>query len=183
MWAGKTLGAIGPLLLLLTAGCTISIQPWSKPAAPAGNVPLDVNGQPLPYNPLMPGGPTGGPPKSLYPPPQMFGNNEALNSLQMKLAEAEDRLNTIQPALFQLKKEKGKLEVQSNELAGEIQNTLTQIKHLRQELKQWKGEAEEMSGRIQKLEENRATMKLLLDRVEMYLMNDREAKVFGPKLK
>jgi hypothetical protein len=177
MRVGRTLqglSAIGALLLTLTAGCTISIQPWTKPvSAPSGPVdllPPNPNG---PYRQPPPGG--------MLPisPTQSSGNNETITVIGSKLMKAEDDLNVLQAHMMEMKREKTKQDQQLTQAAREIELTLAQIKHLRKDLSNWKTDVDEMNNRIETLEKTRGTMKLLLEKVSEYI--DRENKTVTTK--
>jgi len=179
MRVGRTLrglSAIGALLLMLTAGCTISIQPWTKPvAAPVPSGPVDLLPPPNPNGPYplpKPGG--------IISQAQFGPNNELTAILGARLANAEEEMSTLKSHVNLVKKDKAKQDDQLIQATREIEQTLTQIQKLRQDLKSWKTDVDDMNKRIETLETNRATMIHLLEQVRAHM--DREAKA-GPKLR
>lgn len=158
------------VILICVEGCTISIQPWSKPVAvapappdgmPPGMVPVG------PQNPLLTkGGPA--------PMPTAPGTNEALSQLIKQYNEAEDHRKALLEQVNALKKQVKDRDEKLHHASYEMEESTQKIKRTRDEFRQWEGEMTELRERVRKLEDNRRAVGSLIEEILNHLDRPRE---------
>jgi septal ring factor EnvC (AmiA/AmiB activator) len=159
-------------MLLVTAitGCTISIQPWTKPQpVPPPSFP---NSDPLNPNMIMKNGPQ----RSLS------ANNEDTAQLVKNFNEEQDLRKALQDQVASLQKQLKNREDALRIGASELDESAKQIRQTRAEFRQWQTEMEELRDRIRKLEDYRSSAKPLIEDIYRFLDRDKEpAKMFRSK--
>jgi hypothetical protein len=189
MGSWKSVGPIvGPALLLMTAaGCTISIQPWTKPVVVAPQPDPAALKPPLPgYPPNYPpntappnGYPPGAYPPTPYPatpyPATTASLNEYNAQLVKQLNEKDDQNKALLDQMQGLKRLSRERDDYLQHASYEMDESSKQIKRTRDEVRQFSGEIEDMRERIRKLEEMRSALKPLLDEILYHLERDKEA--------
>ena len=172
MWRRtRTALAVGGISILLqaAAGCTVSVQPWTKPTG--GNSGMD------PAAPgFMPVGFQGPMPRSVSGSnqPMQAPNNEILVKMNKDLNEAEDQRRALQDKVAnltkQLKERDDSLQLASVEMAA----SSTKLKRTRDEFQQWETEIQELRERVRKLEDYRRDVGRLIDEILLHLQPPRE---------
>jgi hypothetical protein len=168
MWCWtKPIRTIGLSALILAAGCTVSVQPWTKQSAPAA--PVDA----------PPAGHPGTPPFNAPPPRPLPQNlnapNEATALLQQKLFELEDQRNTLLNQVQTLKKQLKDREDNLRQASYEMDESSKHLKQTRTEFRQWQTEMDELRERVRKLEDYRATLKPLIEETLQHLNREKDA--------
>jgi Spy/CpxP family protein refolding chaperone len=172
---------VSVMLFTCLAGCTISIQPWSKQTAPpvvAGPVVEAPRASPYPPGIL---------PSSVVQPPAMpvmpVANNDQTVMLIKQLNETEDNRRALQDMVQTLRKQLKDREDKLRQASYDIEESSKLIKGAHQDLSQWHGEFEEMRERIRKLEKERADLQPLMKDIRYLLERDRDSKKWSaPKL-
>lgn len=155
------------LLLASIAGCTISIQPWTKPTPPPppGAAPV-IDGQ-SPYPPgLLPG--------SAMRPPLPNGGADSMVQVIKQLNEADDQRKAYQEQVLTLRKQLKDREDTLRNASYEMEESSKQIKRTRDDFRVWQGEIDELRDRIRKLEDNRDSLRPLIEGILRQLDRDRE---------
>jgi hypothetical protein len=161
-------------LSLCVTGCTISIQPWTKPVTvttPA--TPLDPNGAPGGMIPVGPQMPQGLRPNPLAPTTPAAGN-EAMSQLIKQFNEAEDLRRALQEQVQTLKKQLSDRDGQLKLASWEMDESANKLKKTRDEFRTWETEMSELRERVRKLEENRRTVNALIEEIVGQLDRPRE---------
>jgi hypothetical protein len=170
--AGWQLGAVG-LVLLLTAGCTIVLQP------PIRFRPLaDPRPAPPPADALPPGWVANGanPAKPALPPGPP---NEQLSVMLQKLATLEDDRKAYSAKLQQTESQLRDKDQMVYQASYEIQESTKQLRKTREEMQRWKQEMDDLRTKVRSLEkENRTTLESVLKALEPY--TDRLPAKTGP---
>jgi uncharacterized coiled-coil protein SlyX len=163
---------LGTLLVAIT-GCTISIQPWSKPPPPPDPNGANLAGHkggapnPFPLNPMAQNG-SGN-------PLQPAGGNEAIAVLQKELNDMRDHRDAL---MVKLKSVQSELKVREGYLLAshqEIDDSTKMMKKTREELKQWQGEMDELRDRLKRLEDSRSNLKPLIEEILYYIEREKDA--------
>jgi hypothetical protein len=198
-------GMMGLAALVVTAagGCTISIQPWTKPIA-LGQTPEPPLGSPgykgplpNPYPPNYPvptpngyppngypanGYPPNGYPPAAYPPsayaPNTSAGNESVALLMRQLNDAEDQRKALVDQVQSLKKVSRERDENLQHASYEMEESSKQLKKTREEVRQFAGEMDDLRERMKKLEDMRTALKPLIDEIMFHLEREKE----GPKL-
>jgi septal ring factor EnvC (AmiA/AmiB activator) len=164
------LGAI--LLMATVTGCTISIQPWTKPQPPPPQ-PSFPDSNPLNPNMMM---------KNGAQQRNSSANNEETAQLIKQFNDEQDLRKSLQDQVASLQKQLKNREMAMQATAVEVDETTKQIKQTRAEFRQWQSEMEELRDRIRKLEEYRSSAKPLIEDIYRFLDRDKEpAKMFRSK--
>lgn len=157
---------LAALMLLTVAGCTISIQPWTKPQPPPPSPPTDgmwnpammKNGQP--QNPVV--------------------NNERMSEMIKSLNDEQEMRNALQQRLAQVNKQNKDLENNLQTVSYEMVQSTEQMKKTREEFRHAMAEMEELRERLNKMETtHRLSVKPLIDDIYRHLEREKEP----PKLK
>jgi hypothetical protein len=170
MWCWKKPSRIIGLsvLVLIAAGCTVSIQPWTKPTAPAPN---DLP----PGHPNAPANFIGPVPRALPPGMTAPNANEATSQLVQKLNDSEDQRRALENQLSTLKKQVKDREESLQQASYAVADSSKDLRRTREEFRQWQTEMDELRDRLRKLEDYRATLKPLIEEILHQLDHDREA--------
>ena len=188
MASWRSLGGIrwsAVLLLAAGAGCTISVQPWTKPTPPTTHLdpalgPPNAAGfkapLPTPYPPGYPpsGYPPNGYPPSAYPPNASAGN-ESVSQLIKQLNETEDQRKALLDQVQNLKKSARDREDNLQHASYEMEESSKQLKRTREEVRQFGGEMDDLRERMRKLEEMRSALKPLMDEILFHLEREKES--------
>jgi ABC-type transporter Mla subunit MlaD len=185
------------LLGRAAAGCTISIQPWTKPI-PLGQTPEPPLGNPAfkapmpnPYPPNYPlplpngyppnGYPPNGYPAGAYPPnaPSAYGpsasaGNESIALLIKQMNETEDQRKVLLDQVQTLKKASRERDDNLQHASYEMEESTKQLKRTREEVRQFAGELDDLRERMRKLEDMRTALKPLIDEIMIYLEREKE---------
>ncbi len=152
------------LCLTAIAGCTISIQPWTKPqpppTAPQGQDPTNPN------NMMMKNGSS---------PQNVAANNEEFQRLISKLNDEVETRKAMQDQVVTLKRQLKDREENLRTASYEMDESSKQIKRTRDEFRIWQSEMDELRERIRKLEDYRSSAKPLIDDIYRYLDREKEA--------
>jgi hypothetical protein len=163
------IGAI--LFMAAIAGCTISIQPWTKPQPPPP-APFPDGGGPMNPNLMSKNGGHG---------QNVPANNEETAQMIKKLNEEQDLCKALENQVETLKRDLKKREDTLRLASFEMDESTKQIKRTREEFRQWQSEMEELRERIRKLEDYRSSAKPLIEDIYRFLDRDKEpAKMFKP---
>lgn len=159
IWRGGLTWLAG-MLLAVTTGCTISIQPWTKPAmtpaTPGGPAMEHPGGSPYPPG-LLPGSGARGPTPG--------AGADSMVQLTKLLNESDDNRKALQDQVFTLKKQLKDRDDNLRQASYEMEESSKHIKRTRDDFRQWHDEVEELRERVRKLEENRATLKPLIEEI------------------
>ena len=181
------------LLLGPTSGCTISVQPWTKPhpGAPApdaaAGAPTSAFKAPMPspfpgsYPQVTP--PPGGYPPNSYPPnpysPAGYSSqstsNESVAQLIKQLNETDDQRKALLDQVQTLKKHSRERDDNLQHASYEMEESAKQLKRTREEVRQFAGELDELRDRMRKLEEMRTALKPLIDEIMFHLEREKDA--------
>jgi hypothetical protein len=167
----KTIG-VG-MLMLVVAGCTISIQPWTKPVAPTP--PLDgPAGHPYapPGQPYSPANFNGPPPRPL--PPNISANNEVTSQMLRDFKNVEDNRNALLDQVQSLRKQLKDREDNLRQASYEMDESSKHLKRTRDEFRQWQTEMDDLRDRVRKLEDYRAALKPLIEEILHELYREKE---------
>jgi peptidoglycan hydrolase CwlO-like protein len=164
MKPAKVLG-VG-MLMLVVAGCTISIQPWTKPAAPS--VPVDAP----PGHPYVPANYQGPAPKPF--PPNVSASNEATSQMIRELKNAEDQRNALVDQVQSLRKQLKDREDNLRQASYEMDESSKYLKRTREEFRQWQTEMDDLRDRVRKLEDYRSALKPLIEEILHELYREKE---------
>jgi hypothetical protein len=190
---GRILG-VAILLLSATAGCTVSVQPWSKQHASAtpdaaaaaagpGGFKAPVPGA-YPPNPNAPSpfAPAGYPPGA-YPPggfgpnpyPQNQGQaNESAAQLIKQFNEVDDQRRALLDQVQSLKKQVRERDENLQHASYEMEDSTKQIKRTREEVRQFGSELDDLRDRMRKLEEMRTALKPLIEEIMFHLEREKD---------
>jgi hypothetical protein len=188
-WKRKSGMAMPALLLLAAAGCTISVQPWTKPhpVPPSPEPPLanpaafkapmpSAYPPPAGYNPGV--YPPNGMPPNPYPAgayaPNPSANNEYTATLVQRLNEAEDQRKSLQEQVQSLKKISRERDDNLQHASYEMEESTKLLKRTREEVRQFAGELDDLRERMRKLEEMRTALKPLIDEIMYHLEREKE---------
>jgi hypothetical protein len=172
MWCWKNPAKIIGVsaLMLVAAGCTISVQPWTKPSVP-----------PTPTEP-PPGHPYGNYPPSQFNAPtprslpqNMSAANEATSQLVRQLNDADDQRKALLDQVQSLKKQIKEREDNLRQASYEVDDSTKHLKRTREEFRQWQTEMDELRDRVRKLEDYRAALKPLIEEILHELYREKEA--------
>lgn len=185
MWLAKTRAHWLSLGLLAgTAGCTISIQPWTKPG----------HAVPGPGDPVVP---AGGPPPGMLPPnalprtaPPVNMPNEQISQILKTMSEAEEQRRALlernQTLMQQIKERDDGL----RRAVFEIDGAAKQVRRAQEDLRQWHGEMDDLRDRMKRLEVERDSLQPLIDEIKAELGGKKESlkfrnsgSVVGPSLR
>lgn len=185
--------------LLGCAGCTISVQPWTKPVVtqpdpsagminPAGGVPPGMMQQGgMPPGMIPPGMMQQGRQMPPQMPPMGGGGvpNESISHLIKQYNEADDHRKALQEQVQYLSRQVKERDEGLRRATYEMEDSTKQIKRTKDELRQWQGEMDEMRDRMKKLEEERTALKPLIEDILGELERRKETVKFrgGPALK
>ena len=172
MRRNETIGllVVGIALCCLGAGCTISIQPWTKPVAVAPPAP------PFPVDPT--GGFQGPMPKAL--PPGV--GNDTMVQLIKEYRDAEDHRKALVEQVQSLRKQLKDRDSNLQLALHEVEESTKQLKRTRDDMRNWQAEMDDLRDRIRKLEESRASLKPLIEEILHHLERNKEpAKLQGHK--
>jgi vacuolar-type H+-ATPase subunit I/STV1 len=151
-------------VMAVMTGCTISIQPWTKPAPPPPQTPPFPDMNP---NMMMKNGQQNTPAK-----------NEEATQLIKNLNEEQDLRKALQDQVVSLRKQLKDREDNLRLASFEMDESSKQIKRTREEFRQWQSEMDDLRERIRKLEEYRSSAKPLIEDIYRYLERDSEPKMF-----
>ena len=166
MWRWmKPIRTIGLGALILAAGCTVSVQPWTRPSPPA--VPTDVppTGHPgaTPFNGPLP-----------RPLPQNLNTpNEATAVLEQRIYQAENQRDVYLNQVQSLKKQLKEREDSLRQASLEMDESSKHLKRTRDEFRQWQADMDELRDRVRKLEDYRATLKPLIEETLQHLNREK----------
>lgn len=168
----KPIPCIGLGLLMLAGGCTVSIQPWTRPAPPpsATTDPGSPHPGAVPFN--------SPPPRPL--PANLNSPGEGTSQLIQKLNESEDQRRALQDQVLTLKKQNKEHQENLRVATYEVEESSKNLKRTRDELRQWQTEMDELRERVRKLEEYRATLKPLIEET-LHLLNREQGGPGTPK--
>lgn len=158
------------VLPLVLAGCTVSVQPWSKAAALPPPPLSGLTGDPAHGSPYPPGIL----PTSAFRPPPVNVNNDFIVQLNKQINDLDDQKKALQDQVYSLRKQLKEREADVRQASHEMEESTRHIKRTREEFRAWQTEMEELRERIRKLEENRASLKPLIEEVLRQLERDRE---------
>lgn len=156
------------VLLLMTSGCAITIEPAWHPRPPHPPDPNGLNGVPGgPVNPNLPG--KGMPPPTN--PPGLPGTSaDQLSLLLQRLQNIEDDRKAMAMRLTALETQLREKDQAVTQAGYEVQASALQMKKSRDDLQQWKSELSEMRNRIRTIEqENRLTVEVLIKALEQFV--------------
>jgi hypothetical protein len=193
-------GMIGLAMLLATAGagCTVSIQPWTRPLPVAQTLEPPLGNpaykgpmpNPSPANYPAPNGyPQGGYPANGYPPnayppgaypPSAYGpgasaGNESIAQLIKQQNEAEDQRRALLDQVQSLKKVSRERDENLQHASYEMEESAKQLKKTREEVHQFAGELEDLRERMKKLEDMRTALRPLIDEIMFHLEREKES--------
>ena len=162
------------LLLAVAAGCTVSVQPWTRPVAapthaepgPAGAAGFKAP-MPTPYAPGYPPG--------AYPP-NTSAANESVSQLIKQLNETEDQRKALYEQVQTLKKISRDRDDNLQHASYEMEESTKQIKRTREEVRQFGTEMDDLRDRLRKLEEMRNALKPLMDEMIYHLEHEKDAR-------
>jgi prefoldin subunit 5 len=166
------------LLLTSAAGCTISIQPWTKPVPPTQEPPLAATHNPSGFKAPMPATyPTGPYPPGAYPGPypNNGAGNESVSQLIKQFNEAEDQRKALQEQVHVFKKLSKERDDSLQQASYEMEESSKQLKRTREEFRQFGAEIDELRDRVKKLEEMRTALRPLIDEIMYHLEREKEA--------
>jgi predicted nuclease with TOPRIM domain len=176
---------LGLSLLGCAAGCTISVQPWTKPVVmqapdPAANV--NPAAGVIPPGMMPPGMPPPGIPRQM---PPLGGTNESISHLIRQYNETDDHRKALLEQVQHLTRQVKERDDGLRRATFEMEDSTKQIRRTKDELRQWQGEMDEMRDRMKRLEEERATLKPLIEDILGELERKKETVKFrgGPALK
>ena len=155
-------------LLLSAGGCTVSVQPWTKPTGGPNVADSGVPGLlPVGFQGQMqrPGG---------APTPAPAVNNEIFVQLTKQFNEADDHRKALLEQVQTLKKQVKDREDNLRHATYEIEESSTKLKHTREEFRQWETEMNELRERVKKLEDNRRAVGQLIEEILNHLERPRE---------
>ncbi len=165
MWRWmKPIRTIGLGALILAAGCTVSVQPWTKPNPTA--TPTDVPpGHPaaVPFN--------GPPPRPL--PQNLNTPNEATAVLEQRLYQAENQRDVYLNQVKALEKKVKERDESLRQASLEMDESTKHVKRTRDEIRQGQAELDELRDRVRKLEDYRATLKPLIEETLQHLNREK----------
>jgi hypothetical protein len=170
MWRWmKPIRTIGLGALVLAAGCTVSVQPWTKPSAPATPPP---DGLPVGHPGTAP--PFNAPPAR--PLPQNLNTpNEATAVLEQRLYQAENQRDVYLNQVKALQKQVKEREENLRTASLEMDESSKHLKRTRDEFRQWQADIDELRDRVRKLEDYRATLKPLIEETLQHLNREKDA--------
>jgi hypothetical protein len=193
---GRTLG-VALWLLCATAGCTVSVQPWTKqhaPATPDGAAAAATGpgGFKAPIGPFPPNnangapgsfGPNGFSPNGYSPAgygqgpyPQNQGQaNESAAQLIKQLNDLDDQRRALQDQVQALKKQARDRDENLQHASFEMDESTKQIKRTREEVRQFSAELDDLRERMRKLEEMRTALKPLIEEIMFHLEREKDA--------
>lgn len=165
----------GVTLLLFVGGCTISIQPWTKPVpvSTAPTTPLDPNGMPSGMIPIGPQTPQGLRSNPLAPNTPAAGN-EAMSQLIKQFNEADDLRRALQEQVQTLKKQIKERDEKLHQASYEMEESTARIKKTRDEFRQWETEMNQLRERVRSLEEHRRLVTNMIDEILQHVERPRE---------
>ena len=167
---------IGAGLLGLAAGCTVSVQPWSKPVAAPSDPGFGPQGVMTPQQALNrpPGQPPG---------PQQYpgGNNEYLTSLLKRNSDLEADRTISGQRLGDLEGQLRDRESKLQRAIHEINDSTTQVRRAKEEIRHYNQELEDLRDRVRRVEDERQILKPLVDEILSELDRKKEPLKFrGP---
>ncbi len=178
---------LAPFLLTAVAGCTVSVQPWTKPSGPPAPDPQAAAATsafkgpmptPLPPNPNLPN-PYQGYPQNPYGPglygPNGAANNESMSQLIKQFNETDDQRKALADQVQTLKKQARERDEHLQHASFEMEDSSKQLKRTREEVRQFTSELDDLRERMRKLEEMRAALKPLIDEIMYHLEHEKEA--------
>lgn len=171
-----------PALLLLagSAGCTVSVQPWTKPTAPTAHAdPGPAGATPAGFKAPMPTPYAPGYPPSAYPP-NTGAANESVAQLIKQLNETEDQRKALYEQVQSLKKIARERDDNLQHASYEMEESTKQLKRTRAEVRQFGTEMDDLRERLRKLEDMRTALKPLMDEMMYHLEHEKETK--APRL-
>jgi hypothetical protein len=187
---GRTLG-VALWLLCATAGCTVSVQPWTKQHAPAPPDPAagalaGPGGFKAPPPGTLPPGPNGANPfpAAGYPPsgygqgpyPQNQGQaNESTAQLIKLNNDLEDSRRALLDQVQTLKKQARERDENLQHASYEMEESAKQTKRTREEMRQFGAEVDDLRDRVRKLEEMKVALKPLIEEIMFHLEREKEA--------
>ncbi len=157
------------LLLTFTAGCTVSIQPWTKSAVPPPTPPGPIPESALPF-PNSAGLQT----TSATRPPNTNPGLESLLQLNKQLTAVEEHRSALQEQVQDLKRQLKDKDGELRRASHDVEDSTKYVKRTREDFRQWQTEMDELRERIRKLEENRAALRPLIDEILHQLERERE---------
>jgi hypothetical protein len=171
------------ILLAASMGCTVSVQPWTKPhpavvapEPPMGSPPGAFKAPvPNPYPNYPPNAfPPNGYPPYTYPPNPAAGN-ESTAQLIKQLNEMDDQRKAFQDQAQVLKKQLRERDDNLQHASYEMEESSKQLKRTREEVRQFSGELDDLRDRMRKLEEMRTALKPLIDEIMFHLEREKES--------
>jgi hypothetical protein len=184
MRSWKSFGTIGlATVLAASIGCTVSVQPWTKPhpAVPAQELP--PGSPPAAFKAPMPGPYPNYPPNGVAPngyppypyPPNPSAANESTSQLIKQLNEMDDQRKAFQDQAQALKKQLRERDDNLQHASYEMEESSKQLKRTREEVRQFSGELDDLRDRMRKLEEMRTALKPLIDEIMFHLEREKES--------
>ncbi len=148
------------LLLACSAGCTVSVQPWTKPTAPTTHLdPAAPGANAAGFKGPMPAAyPQGYPPGSYPPtyPPNAGAANESVSQLIKQLNETDDQRKALLDQVQNLKKIARERDDNLQHASYEMEESSKQLKRTREEVRQFGADMDDLRERLRKLEEMRS---------------------------
>jgi hypothetical protein len=184
----RSLGGMVPLFVATymsaACGCTVTIQPWTKPGEkapaavaapttaptndgpfPPGILPTSLRQQGLHVNPQAP----------YNVPPMPNVANESVVQLYQKMAEADENRRAMQDQVQTLRRSLKDREDNVRQASYEMEESSKQLKRTRDDFRQWQSDMDELRERVRKLEDGRAALRPLIEDILRQLERDRDA--------
>ena len=156
---------LGVALLGLAAGCTVSVQPWTKPGATpaAGDPNYGVGGGP--QGVMTPQQALSRPPGQPPGPQQNQAGNEYLTSLLKRNSDLEADRSTTGQRLGELENQLRERDSKLQRAAHEINDSIAQVRRAKEEIRHYNTELDDLRDRVRRVEDERQILKPLVDEI------------------
>ena len=178
-----------PVLLLVSAGCTISVQPWTKPTPTTGHrgpccrsLAIRDSKEPDAHavSSRLSAHGVSAYRLSTQLSTQYGRANESVSQLIKQLNETDDQRKALLDQVQNLKKIARERDDNLQHASYEMDESTKQLKRTREEVRQFGAEMDDLRERLRKLEEMRTALKPLMDEMMYHLEREKEAKAPRP---